>query len=117
MGLTCPTRDRLHEFTKNRSRYLTWVNETGGSICPTRYPLKALFHYSSHVESQLRAPVSGLVESDAARLEGPHILGHRRVEGGRVVHLAVRVVVLDEARLRHTCREVPVMFTDIVTKF
>ena len=42
MGLTCPTHDRLHEFTKDGSRSLTCPPESAGPTCPTRYPLRAL---------------------------------------------------------------------------
>ena len=41
-----------------------------------------------------------LVQADATRLERAHVLGPG-VERGRVVHLAVRVEVLDEPGLRN----------------
>ena len=56
----------------------------------------------SHVEAELRAAVARLVEADAALREGPRVLGHARVEGRRVVHLAVRVVELHQTGLRDT---------------
>ena len=56
----------------------------------------------SHVESELRAAVPRLVEADAALGEGTRVFSHARVEGRRVVHLAVRVVELHQTGLRDT---------------
>ena len=42
MGLTCPTSERLCEFTKEGSRSPTCPHESTGSTCPTRHPLTSL---------------------------------------------------------------------------
>ena len=42
-GLTCPTRERLRDFTKDVSRSLTCPHVSTGPTCPTRDPLRSLF--------------------------------------------------------------------------
>ena len=46
------------------SFHFLWVNLSPQAVCLVS---------SSHVESQLGAPVPRLVEADAARLEGPRV--------------------------------------------
>ena len=41
-GLTCPTRERLREFTKDGSRSPTCPHESTDPTCPTRDPLTSL---------------------------------------------------------------------------
>ena len=41
-GLTCPTCERLREFTKDGSRSLTCPHGSTGPTCPTRDPLRTL---------------------------------------------------------------------------
>ena len=42
MGLTCPTREKLREFTEDGSRSPICPHELTGRTCPTRDPLTSL---------------------------------------------------------------------------
>ena len=95
MGLTCPTHDRLREFTKDRSKYLTRVDKLDGLTCPTRYPLESLLmmhacigevdcKLSSYtavnrvkMDNIIPAPLhSGPAGKDKSTVLSPEVVGH-----------------------------------------
>ena len=82
MGLICETRDRLHEFTKDRFRYLTRVEELNGATCPTRYPLRSLLWSRSSLKSlatrKTTHPILGWCPNDATAVSGFFIDGFYR---------------------------------------
>ena len=57
-GLTCPTHERLREFTKDGSRSPTCPHESTGPTCPTRDPLTSLLPCSAPLLPHSLPPIT-----------------------------------------------------------